>query len=292
MVEAPPAETKTLADTLVDRANPKGNPDILVRLREKIADENFDLNDLASVVKEDTALSERVISVANSAWIGCRAEIEDVEGAVTQLGASQFYDLVLCCFLRLGLRVPLKKRNQFADHSELVAQVCRQVGQHFRWDSTDNAFLVGLFHDCGAPLLLNLKPEYSAMFDVAIGCEGDLPKREYVAFGADHAQLGSLVCKRWKLPDDVCAAIRWHHATEFPDELTDDDARLLALLILAEDSAISWKLDPEKNPRRFYLRPDTPLMANVAESLDVSENDVRECRLEMHQLLEMRSIQL
>ena len=66
---------------------------------------------------------------------------------------------------------------------------------------------------------------------------------------------------------------------------------MLALLILAEDSAISWKLDPEP-PRRFYLRPDKPLMANVAEALGISETDVRECRLETHRLLELRSMQL
>lgn len=212
-VEAPPVETKSLADVLVDRSKPRGNPEILAQIREKMSDDNFDLNDLAQIVKGDEKLCERIISMANSAWFGCRVDIENVESAVAQLGASQFSDLVLCCFLRLGLRVPLKKRTEFADHSELVANVCRQIGRQLHWSSTDDAFITDLFQDCGAPLLLNQNQSYSGMYDSAIGCADDLTKREFVAFGADHGLLGSLACQRWNLPDEVCTAIRLHHCT-------------------------------------------------------------------------------
>jgi HD-like signal output (HDOD) protein len=34
------------------------------------------------------------------------------------------------------------------------------------------------------------------------------------ALGTDHAEIGALILSKWRLPDDLINAVRWHH---YPD---------------------------------------------------------------------------
>ena len=97
----------------------------------------------------------------------------------------------------------------------------------------DQAYLAGIFHDCGVPLLMQRFPTYCA--EMKLGTPGtwiDLAEEDR-KFNADHCVVGYLIARHWHLPEFICDAIRYHHAIA---ELGQHEARsMVAIVQLAID---------------------------------------------------------
>ena len=95
----------------------------------------------------------------------------------------------------------------------------------------DQAYLAGIFHDCGVLLLLQRFPAYCA--EMHLGEPGrwvDLDEEDR-KFSADHSVVGYIVSRYWRLPEFICDAIRFHHHIT---EMGDHEARsMIAILQLA-----------------------------------------------------------
>jgi HD-like signal output (HDOD) protein len=75
----------------------------------------------------------------------------------------------------------------------------------------DQAYLAGVFHDCGVPVLMQRFSTYcKSMRLEEPGCWANIFEED-VRFSADHCVIGYLVGRHWKLPDFICDAIRFHH---------------------------------------------------------------------------------
>lgn len=287
MSSVPTAEIIRSAESAIAEAEVSGNPDILLDLKQKIELAEFELRDFARVVEEDEALSERVITLANSAWYGSRRHIESVEVAVCELGAAPFYDLVLCSFLRLGLRIPPGQRMRFWEHCEMTGQVCRQIAHHVSRQDADNAFTIGLFHDCGVPLMSNCFEEFEGYMDAALSGQPEADDRENEIFGCNHSVIGSLLVRRWKLPRPVAEAIEWHHADELPTAIEGESLRLWALLTFTKGCVQSWTGEDPK-PSRSPIAPGSPLAGAICTALGIDENKLYTIANEVLELLKLR----
>ena len=287
MSSVPTAEIIRSAESVIESAEVRGNPEILLYLKEKIELAEFELRDFARVVEEEEALSERVITLANSAWYGSRRHIDNVEVAVVELGAAPFYDLVLCSFLRLGLRIPPGQRMRFWEHCEMTGQVCRQIAHHVSSQDADNAFTIGLFHDCGVPLMSNQFEDYEGYMDAALSGQAAADDRENEIFGCNHSVIGSVLVRRWKLPPPVAEAMVWHHAEELPSEVTDEAQRLWALLTFTKGCVQSWTGEDPK-ASRSPMAPGTPLAAGICTALGIDEDRLHAVANEVLELLKLR----
>ena len=72
-----------------------------------------------------------------------------------------------------------------------------------------NRYMAGLLHDIGILLLDRFIPEEYAQ--VRQDKERDLLEREREILGIDHGEIGALLIAKWKMPEDIVAAVRWHH---------------------------------------------------------------------------------
>jgi HD-like signal output (HDOD) protein len=109
--------------------------------------------------------------------------------------------------------------------SRSVAQLAMLVAEfrygHVKIDP-DQAYLAGVFHDCGVPVLMQRFPSYCETMSLHVpGCWADIALEDKKYF-ADHAVVGYLVGRHWSLPDYVCAATRYHHDL---DGTKPEDAR-------------------------------------------------------------------
>ena len=95
----------------------------------------------------------------------------------------------------------------------------------------DQAFLAGVFIECGVPVLMQRFSTYCK--DMRLeepGRWADLAEEDR-RFNADHCVVGYLMARHWKLPDFICDAIRYHHDLSHLDNHT---ARtMVAILHLA-----------------------------------------------------------
>lgn len=122
----------------------------------------------------------------------------------------------------MGLDAFWERVNDIAILSSLIAKRQRDVLRV----SVEQAHMAGLFHDCGVPILMQRFPGYCA--DIARTWT-DL-EREDAAYDTNHAVMGYLLARHWKLPQAVCMAIRHHHD---PAQAMAGETPLVAILLLA-----------------------------------------------------------
>ena len=75
----------------------------------------------------------------------------------------------------------------------------------------DQAYLAGIFHDCGVPVLMQRFHHLLQAMHLDEPGGGPIWPEEDQRFNADHCVVGYLVGKHWKLPEFICDAIRYHH---------------------------------------------------------------------------------
>ncbi|HNQ05377.1 MAG TPA: HDOD domain-containing protein [Thiobacillaceae bacterium] len=208
-------------------------PEVLVRFQRLLAQPDVDIADMARLIRQDGALSGAVFRVVGSPVFGLRAKAETVEKAVTLLGIPPTLSILRGIALRNALGdgascAALETLWQRSNHiAGLVMTVTRLLRP--RGVSPDQAYTLGMFHDCGLALLAKRFPTYGrALLQPPWP---DIPALDQ-AHATDHALLGSSLARNWQLPDLIVQAIRQHHA---PAHTTQPEAvmRLNALLNLA-----------------------------------------------------------
>ncbi|WP_122586808.1 HDOD domain-containing protein, partial [Pseudomonas viridiflava] len=80
--------------------------------------------------------------------------------------------------------------------------------------AVDESYALGLFHDCGIPLMIKRFPDYMTVLESAYanaGPECRVVDTENTAFDTNHSVVGYYTAKSWRLPDHVTEAIANHH---------------------------------------------------------------------------------
>ena len=70
-------------------------PKAYIRVQELVNDPDSSLDDVTQVIVNDTALTSRILRIANSAYMGLAAGVDTVSRAVQVLGLNQVHDLAL-----------------------------------------------------------------------------------------------------------------------------------------------------------------------------------------------------
>lgn len=191
-------------------------PRILEELRQLLLKKQFDLRHLAQVINRDPGVTAALFKVCKSAAYRQHHPFESVEEILHALGVRQTFNLVQAITLA-GIvdinRHPLAYEAFWA-RSQAVAQLAMLVADDRMPVCNifpDQAYLAGIFHDCGVPLLMQRFPSYCG--EMRLGEPGrwiELSEEDR-KFHADHCVVGYLVARYWNLPDFICGAIRNHH---------------------------------------------------------------------------------
>jgi len=95
------------------------------------------------------------------------------------------------------------------EHSLRAAEAARLLAEQTGIMCADDAYLLGLLHDLGEVLLLDLFPaEMSQMESVA---QEERSDHEIRVFGVDHAQVGQWLLESCGIPRPLTAAVQTHH---------------------------------------------------------------------------------
>jgi HD-like signal output (HDOD) protein len=167
----------------------------------------------AAVIGRDPALSGAIFRVVGSPVFGVRAKVDNLEKAITVLGLRTTVAVVRSEGLRMAMSEPgleqatstiWRRMNAVADIVLAVTRAMRLQGVR-----EDQAFMAGIFHDCGVALLCRRDPAYAKAFADAEAWP-DLAALDK-AHRANHAVVGLLVARNWQLPHEVALAVRHHH---------------------------------------------------------------------------------
>ena len=225
-------------------------PQIMVDLQMEQYMPDPDLEVIARLIAQDPGLSGALLKIVNSSYFGLSNKIASIQRAVNLLGSRSIINLINALSIKGEMSDDtIVTLNRFWDTAQDVAMTCLTLAKRTGAQAVDEAYALGLFHDCGVPLMLKRFPNYMAVLEEAYANAGPdcrVVDTENNAFNTNHAVVGYYTAKSWRLPQHVTDAIANHHnaLAIFSDESSRNPQlkNLLAILKMAEHICSSYRV--------------------------------------------------
>ncbi|EZP69225.1 HDOD domain-containing protein [Pseudomonas sp. P7] len=225
-------------------------PQIMVDLQMEQYMPDPDLEVIARLISQDPGLSGALLKIVNSPYYGLSNKIASIQRAVNLLGSRSIINLINAQSIRGEMSDDtIVTLNRFWDTAQDVAMTCLTLAKRTGSQTVDEAYALGLFHDCGVPLMLKRFPNYMTVLEQAYANAGPdcrVVDTENNAFNTNHAVVGYYTAKSWRLPEHVTDAIANHHnaLAVFSDESSRNPQvkNLLAILKMAEHICSSYRV--------------------------------------------------
>jgi len=205
-------------------------PEAAQRVIQATADEKCDARQLGELIRRDAAMAGHVLRMANSALYAPTTPIVSLQQAVSRLGMKKIREIALLIATQTkAFRVAgcdTQVRATFR-HSLATAAYGQEVARLRRWNVED-AFLAGLLHDAGKPVLWQLLVDVQK--EQGIGVEAGLVEDIVEQM---HAGVASQLVESWKLPERLAETIAHHHRPREAPSAT----QAAMVLALADDLA-------------------------------------------------------
>jgi HD-like signal output (HDOD) protein len=244
-------------------------PQVLVRLQQAIAGDDYSIKQLADIIATDPGITALLFKVARAPVFGGARRIDSVEQVLMVIGVKQSHNLVQAASLSVALS---DAARQAFEHFWLRSQEVAQLAALIAADRVsvcnifpDQAYMAGIFHECGVPVLMLRFPDYCDKLNLKDACCWPNLSDEDAHFQLDHSSVGYLVARHWKLPDFICQAILYHH--ELPDQETGTVRTLVAILQLAIH--YYHRMSRVADPAWHTLGPD--VLAELGISADMAD---------------------
>lgn len=225
------AETTSALDKiLASDINIPPQPAILLEIEKLLNKPGDNLSAIGKLLGKDAGLSAAIFKLVNSPFYRRSVTISSIPKAVAILGINQVINLVKGLALKKALGGNELVYEKFWERSEEIAVLASIIaGKQVSVCNIamDQAYMAGLFHECGVPILLQRFPDYCKLFRLNEGSNWPDFREEDHSFNTDHTVVGFLVARHWNLPDFICQAVRFHH-----DRLSVEHSALTMVSIL------------------------------------------------------------
>ena len=225
-------------------------PQIMVDLQMEQYMPDPDLEVIARLIAQDPGLSGALMKIVNSPHYGLSNKIASIQRAVTLLGSRTVINLINAQSIKGEMcDETIVTLNRFWDTAQDVAMTSMTLAKRTGSQAVDEAYALGLFHDCGIPLMLKRFPDYMTVLEQAYANAGPASRvvdTENRHFNTNHAVVGYYTAKSWRLPEHLTHAIANHHnaLAIFSDDSSRNSQlkNLLAILKMAEHICASHKV--------------------------------------------------
>ncbi|WP_252273662.1 HDOD domain-containing protein [Pseudomonas subflava] len=226
-------------------------PQIMVDLQMEQFMPNPDLKSIAKLISQDPGLSGALLKIVNSPYFGLANKVSSIQRAVNLLGSRSVINMINALSIKGEMSdETIVTLNRFWDTAQDVAMTCLTLAKRIGCEAPDEAYTLGLFHNCGIPLMLKRFPNYMTVLEEAYysaGNERRIVDTENRLLNTNHAVVGYYTAKSWNLPLHLCEAIANHH-NALAIFSSDDSSRdvqlknLLAILKMAEHICACYRV--------------------------------------------------
>lgn len=250
-------------------------PSVIKDITDVLNNPRSGLTEVAHCIQRDPGLTAAIFRTVNTPAFGRTKRTDNLEQAVMSLGLSALLNLVKAVALRSALGgKPGKTLDAFwerAQDTALLASLIARRQVSACNIAADQAYLSGLFHESGIPVMMERFDDYAVHFKLDQGADAPSPLEEDRRYGTDHVVIGYLLARHWQLPEFVCGAIRLHRDAP---PTTHAAVTLAALLSMADHlhRRISMRPDPEDwSTRRVAVCEEIGLGSDQEEIAEFEE---------------------
>ncbi len=261
-------------------------PSILKKIMDITENGNSSVTDLEAVIEHDQALALRIMGISNAVFYGFPRKISSISQAILVLGFEMVKGLAISMVVFKGISGD--RRNDVAaiwQHSFEVALASTLLAQKTGLISKDTAFLAGLLHDIGRPIIFQVHGKN--YLEVSAPDSAGLIVLEEESFGAAHPEAGAWFADKCKLPEDCVAAIRYHHDPEIYRLHAEAAERhlsclvplvYLADLIVSDGNSLTSKYTVISPDHAFFLKSlniKGEVLKEINETVDGLKDQIR-----------------
>lgn len=213
-------------------------PEVLMAFSQETKKAEPKVAKIVDTLKSDVSLCSAILQVVNSPAFGLRSKVTSIDHAFSLLGIERVERVVTSVTMRNAVSANLDL-GRFWDSASEIASLCSQLARQISGISEDDSYTVGLFHDCGMPILMQQFVDYKdTLREIAQTDLQPFTLTEDSKYRCNHAIVGFCLCEKWFLPDQISRAVLLHHEkfqTFRPESERDEQTlSLLSILKMAE----------------------------------------------------------
>lgn len=192
-------------------------PEVALRVREVVDDENASITDITRVVSSDAALGARLIQVANSPLMRASRPIDTLDAAVTRLGIKLVRDMVTSIAMEQMFQATSeltdRKLRQLWEHSSQVAAISHALASCVPGLQPQEAMLGGLVHDIGSLPILTKAEDHPELLEDEATLDRILNRL--------HPRVGGMILRAWRFPAELVKVAELHEKLDRDSEEAD-----------------------------------------------------------------------
>ncbi len=226
-------------------------PGILLKLEKLINSPNSNNEIIAELIESEPVLTGRMITLANSSFLGSgREKVNNLPDVLMRLGSKMVLDLAYTLNminLFMFMRCASFNQIQFWKHSFSVALLSDFLAEKLNLPRKvkEVSYVAGLMHDLGILVFLDLIPEeYSNFTQEVRDSSESLEVLEKEKLGITHSELGArFIRKKWTIDPEVQLAVGGHHQLESEGEVPTNLSQVVSLANrIANSSGLSSEI--------------------------------------------------
>ncbi len=215
-------------------------PQILTDIQNLLEEDEPNIDDVADLISSDVGLSAAILKIINSPFYGMNRRISEIKQAVMMLGLKTISGLVSALLLRSSFQgdacISLER---FWDDSLDVANAMAFIGNKVKNKiPVDMLYTIGLFQNCGIPLLALKYNNYKEILIEANTSGMNSIALEEKHYKTNHAVLGYYVASSWHLPKEMCKLILMHHDLTYLTEIEGTQEELAYGVLKAAEQMV------------------------------------------------------
>jgi len=258
-------------------------PEVTVKIIRIVEDPKSTARDLHDVIRNDPALSARILKVVNSAFYGLPGQISSIDRAIVLLGLSAVKNISIAASMTHlfngGTAIEGFSGTEVWKHSISTAVAARMLSSAQGRATVEESFLAGLISDLG--LLIERQVFAKELAEVIARLRSgtdDYCELEQEIIGADHQAFGMALATKWRFPKLLCTTIGYHHK---PMDLAEVNRELPALVHLGD--TLACRLESGF----CTMGTDVPLSPELLEAVKLSEEKVEAVFAELPEQVSM-----
>ncbi len=242
-------------------------PELLVALRAEMGLADPDPNVIAEIAGRDVAMAASLIRTANSPFFARASAVNSVGQALGLLGVRASEKLLTAFLMRNAVRITSPLLEHFWETSTRRALAMAYIARQLYDVDADLAHTCGLFCHVGIPILMQGVRGYAGTLAEALARQDrSFTDTENAAHQTNHAVVGALVARTWRLSPVIYQAVRLHHDfTVLNDSHIAPQVRTLVAVALVAEHLVHEFEGVERHPE-WHLHGASCLAALQVQS--------------------------